>query len=1109
MKAEQLKNYIFLIILMLSTLAYLPIYQHSDLSTSADLKILDQIEEKNLNTRNLLNSSSVWGDPLKLTSRDLSRGEYITSQDIEGIFHCIWLQEYTKIGIGLSYAHSIDDTGKTWSNSTLILRTDAEIVENKMVLDENKTIYLFYITKRVLQYHLFLTYKLQNNETWSNQKLLFYQENIVLKNLVLNIVNNKTTHVLFSSTDMNSLADEEENNKISYCSIKGINSFDSLNFRIMKSSSNQLVSSIISLPNGSLEIFYSLWNSEISKSNLFLIKSNDNGNSWSLEYEILTFNNEMNKLFLFPARTSNKIHIIGEINEQLKKVYYLELIDGLITELPVLVGYPNLESLFGGFIIDKVNDDIFIFFENRANTKLDIKFIKRINITKEWTEIEEITNDMSSYSPLFIGNDYNQSKNYGVLFYLGKNMLKSTTLLHDLNWSTPTTIFYSTTFNNEPSIAVNSKGDMHLVWTHTAIGKQEIRYMTKGEDNNWYFEFNLTRKWWSVANNPKLVFDSNDNLHCVFIAKESTTNRYTIFYRYLLDSQRNWSDPILVKYPEGYANQIPLECIVDTEDTLHIFWLEQTIFSTNRLIHSSKKVLEESFSSIVVQNNEEFIESSFPNAIIDSQGTIHLVYSDFEGEEIVNKIQYRYLTKGGTWSDSETIDATNVDYLFEPLLIVDTNDKITLTYLRKYIIGFHKWAADVKIWEKMTPDENWMQKNPIIMYELINYHNIFILPNNTICYLYHSDYLSIEGIPGNINDHVYLMSKSEGGGWSDKELLFLNPYFDAQPLGIYDQVSNNLNFIILDKIGSYPQLNWIMGQKDTDNDNLGDLSEEIYHSNPEIKDSDFDRLDDGYEVFISNTDPLLADTDFDDINDGNEILKYHTNPLDRDSDNDKLSDGDEVYIWRTNPNSLDSDQDSIYDFDEIFIYHTNPNSKDSDSDFMPDKWEIDNNLNPLIDDSFLDFDYDNLINVDEYYYNSDPNRNDTDFDGLLDGKEVHLYHTDPTAQDTDLDTLTDAEEILVFHTNPLLADSDKDGFTDREEINSGTDPNNPRDNIALRKLRKILSVILIPLGIILVGFLFFEIRFKLLKKQQEEQEKDEQLIQEQKLNEVLNKKKLK
>ncbi|NHJ04708.1 MAG: hypothetical protein EAX90_07790 [Candidatus Heimdallarchaeota archaeon] len=1107
--AKYLKIYTIFLILFLTTLAYLPINQSNNSPISINLGITNIIGDENLNNKNLLNSSSVWGDSLKLTSRDLTSNEYVSLQDLEGIYHCIWLQEYTRIGIGLSYSYSIDETGESWSNSTLILRTDADIIEMKMAIDENQTIFLFYIAKKVLQYHLFCTFKLQGNDTWSNQKLLFYIDNVVLENLVLKIENNETTHITFSSIDMNLLADKTVKNKIYYGSVKGINSLNSLNFRLMKSSSNQLVSSIIALPNGSLEIFYSLWFSEISTSELYLIKSNDNGNTWSIENEISSFNAELSKLFLYPSRSSNKIHIIGEIKSQLKQVYYLELLDGLVIELPALIGYSNMESIFGGFIIDKVNDDLFIFFENREKTRSDIMFIKRNNITKEWTEIEEITNDLSSYGPLFIGNNHNQSKNFGVLFYLQNNALISTTLLPDQNWSKLTTIFFSTTYNNDPSIAINSKGDMHLVWTHTGTGIQEILYKTKDKENNWHFEYNLTRNWWKVANNPKLVFDSNDNLHCVFIAKESTTNRYAIFYRYLLDGQKNWSEPLLVKFPEGYAYQIPMEFILDTENTLHIFWLEQTIFSTNRLIHSFKMELEESFSSVIVQNNEEFIESSFPNAIIDSEGTIHLVYSEFDQEEIVNKIQYRYLPKGGSWSDYETVDATNVDYLFEPLLVVDTNDKITLTYLRKYIIGYHKWAADVLIWEKITPDENWVLKNPLVMYELIDYHNIFILPNNTICYLYHSDYLSIEGIPGAINDHVYLMYKTEGGMWSEKELLFLNPYFDAQPLGIYNQETNNLNFFILDKIGSYPQINWIMGQKDTDMDNLGDFSESIYHSDPERKDSDFDKLDDGYEVFISNTDPLLADTDFDDINDGNEILKYYTNPLDRDSDNDKLSDGDEVYIWRTNPNSLDSDHDSIYDFDEIFIYHTNPNSNDSDSDFMPDKWEIDNNLNPLIDDSFLDFDLDYLINVDEYYYNSDPNRNDTDFDGLLDGKEVHIYHTDPTAQDTDLDTLTDAEEILIFHTNPLLADSDKDGFTDREEINSGTDPNNPRDNIAIRKLRKILSVILIPLGVILIGFLFFEIRFRILKKQQEILERDEQLKQEQKLNEVLNKKKSK
>ncbi|MFW9793227.1 MAG: hypothetical protein ACFFEE_02905, partial [Candidatus Thorarchaeota archaeon] len=49
-------------------------------------------------------------------------------------------------------------------------------------------------------------------------------------------------------------------------------------------------------------------------------------------------------------------------------------------------------------------------------------------------------------------------------------------------------------------------------------------------------------------------------------------------------------------------------------------------------------------------------------------------------------------------------------------------------------------------------------------------------------------------------------------------------------------------------------------------------------------------------------------------------------------------------------------------------------SPDSDSDQMPDLWELENGLNPLVDDSMLDADGDGKTNLQEYLEESDPQK---------------------------------------------------------------------------------------------------------------------------------------
>jgi len=81
-----------------------------------------------------------------------------------------------------------------------------------------------------------------------------------------------------------------------------------------------------------------------------------------------------------------------------------------------------------------------------------------------------------------------------------------------------------------------------------------------------------------------------------------------------------------------------------------------------------------------------------------------------------------------------------------------------------------------------------------------------------------------------------------------------------------------------------------------------------------------------------------------------------------------------------------------------------------------------------------DWDNDGLTNEEEFLYNTDPNNNDSDLDGILDGAEVYVYQTVPTASDTDGDFICDSLEIFKYFTNPNKKDTDSDKLNDGMEI---------------------------------------------------------------------------
>ena len=95
--------------------------------------------------------------------------------------------------------------------------------------------------------------------------------------------------------------------------------------------------------------------------------------------------------------------------------------------------------------------------------------------------------------------------------------------------------------------------------------------------------------------------------------------------------------------------------------------------------------------------------------------------------------------------------------------------------------------------------------------------------------------------------------------------------------------------------------------------------------------------------------------------------------VDKDADDDKMLDDWELehFGTLTRNGQGDRDEDGLTDLGE-YQYKTDPNKSDTDVDGMPDGWEVDSKLNPLVDDALDDPDGDNLSNWREYVDGTDP-----------------------------------------------------------------------------------------------------------------------------------------
>lgn len=144
-----------------------------------------------------------------------------------------------------------------------------------------------------------------------------------------------------------------------------------------------------------------------------------------------------------------------------------------------------------------------------------------------------------------------------------------------------------------------------------------------------------------------------------------------------------------------------------------------------------------------------------------------------------------------------------------------------------------------------------------------------------------------------------------------------------------------------------------------------------------------------------------------------------------DSDGDGLTDLEEAREYKTDSQFADTDTDGLADGLEVNQYWTLPLVADTDGDTFIDGVEVRLGTDPTEPASyptektkgFSDLDGDGIPNAEERTLGSDPQRVDSDFDGL-----------------------DDYQEIRQLLSSPILVDSDGDGAWDGEEVAAGTDP---------------------------------------------------------------------
>ncbi len=1049
---------------------------------------------------NWITNETVWSQPEQLTHPDINRNEYTAVQGPNNTYYCFWIKEL-RIFTNAIYISFLENlTTNEWSIPKQIIQIDSLISDPTAIVDENSTLHLAFISTRENIWQVNYISKEAQNNNWSSREVFARNSDYSYSNLVFSISNRAAVHLAWVSTKIGTSGITLDS------SIQIITKNQTTEFwgstREFFSTENPLAFDIAVNQNNTIQIGIIKWDITFTGNLLVIANSDNNTVSWSSTTQIASYVSSYGSIRVYPSIITNGFHVLWNYEFSHKKIYHRELHhNGTTRTSAVQINVLLTDGYIAGIGENLTTNDLYIIYEEVLFSNSNIKQRKRNGGSLTWETAELISTDSQSFDPIFMQNYYSNTSE-AVLLNLNKERLEARVFTKPTVFTNASAIIITSNNNNKGSLVVDSERTNHFVWQYIGQTGSDIYYQKKERNSSWEFQKSIMNEWKAAASNPRISVDSTDNLHCIFVADINASGIDGLFYVTKNSKQDNWSNPLLVKIPEMDVEDNNIDLLIDSLDTIHIIWAESTAIFQNKMLYSYKHNYQTVFTTEDILVNSGTISSNLPNFVIDSLGTIHLTYTEGNRRSLVNEVDYRFKLSGQSWSTKEVLVASiDVDYL-RPLLTVDSEDTLRLVYLLRYSTGNYLLSS-AKLWQKPLLS-SWSFHSTLFSDELTSNHAFLITKNDTLVYSQHVTNLPNDKFENNFVDKILITCTNEIGEWDSRETLFLNPLYNNEIFGHYDEKSDNIYFLLKDKRVNSPQTHIIYRQNDTDQDSLGDIDEEIFWTDKYEQDSDNDLLFDGYEVRESLSNPAIADTDWDTLGDGMEFNLYLSNPLVIDTDGDGITDGDEVKIWDTSPIDVDSDSDFISDFDELFIYLTNPNNRDTDFDEMPDFWEIVNDLDPNFNDAGNDEDSDNLFNVEEFFENTNPHLNDTDADGLSDGDEVKIWYTNPLKFDTDDDTISDSDEVLVYHTNPLKEDSDGDGFTDREEINSQTDPNNPNDNIRIRKLRTALIATLVPVTIILLLFAIFETRYRKRIKILFETEKDEFVLEEEKLAKLID-----
>ena len=328
----------------------------------------------------------------------------------------------------------------------------------------------------------------------------------------------------------------------------------------------------------------------------------------------------------------------------------------------------------------------------------------------------------------------------------------------DGTWSSPQNISTTPGFSENPQLAVDQGGSVHVVWEDTTPGNYEIFYARRSSDGTWSSPQDISNNPCD-SRHPQLAVDESGAVHVVWDEYILSGYDYYDIYYAGQGSDGTWSSPQNISNNPG--GSVYPQLVVDKEGAVHVVWKDHIGQYTD--IFYARRSSDGTWSSPQNISNTPSISGLIDQQLLAvDRGSVHVVWQDDVGPPWHTEIFHAKRSSDGTWSSPQNV-SNNPGYSGTPQLAID---EIGAVHLVWNDLDQNGWR--VILYARRSSDGTWSSPQ-----------NISSTPGPS-----ESPRLAVDGggtvhlvwqdsIPG--NDEIFYAKRSSDGTWSSPQNISNNP----------------------------------------------------------------------------------------------------------------------------------------------------------------------------------------------------------------------------------------------------------------------------------------------------------------------------------------------